>query len=178
MADTLSPEQLETFLQELGKRYAKPATLYLLGGGALILLGSTRLTLDIDYVGIDLPDRWDELQILISQIADELDLKIDAVPNDMIPPLADTEQRQILVGTYGKLQVVIIDPYAIAIGKLDRGFPTDIEDVVFLIRRNYIQLAALEKTILEILPTARTLDLTPQQIQQNLTSVRQLLKRY
>lgn len=45
---------IEEFLARLGGRYPKQATLYLLGGGALILLGSSRDTLDIDYVGNDM----------------------------------------------------------------------------------------------------------------------------
>ena len=40
---------LRLFLQRLGARYPRPATLYLLGGSALCLLGSPRVTLDVDY---------------------------------------------------------------------------------------------------------------------------------
>lgn len=47
-------ERVRTFLTEVGRRYQQPATLLLLGGSALCLLGSTRATLDIDYVGHDL----------------------------------------------------------------------------------------------------------------------------
>ena len=45
---------IEEFLARLGSHYLKESTLYLLGGSALILLGSSRDTLDIDYVGDDM----------------------------------------------------------------------------------------------------------------------------
>jgi len=54
----------------LGKRYAREATLLLLGGSALCLLGSPRPTLDIDYVGDDL--NKNELQQLIDLGAFEM----------------------------------------------------------------------------------------------------------
>ncbi len=177
MADILSAEQITRFLQELGKRYPKRETLYLLGGSALLLLGSNRSTLDIDYIGDDNPARWNDLQRLIAELSAEMDLKVDAVPYDeMIPPLGGTTERQIEVGAYGNLEVVVLDPYAIAIGKLERGFPSDLEDVVFLVLRGYIQLAQLEQEVLKVLPKAREFDLNIRQLQESLATVRQLLK--
>lgn len=178
MADSVSTKQLESFLQELGKRYPKSATLYLLGGSALVLLGGNRPTLDIDYVGIDIPGLWDELQHLIDELASEMGLKVDAVPyQEMIPPLADAANRHIRVGEYGRIHVYIFDPYGIALGKLDRGFPSDLEDVVFLIRRNLISLTQLEKFIQDAIPSARQFDLNPKQMQKNLDIVRRMFGR-
>ncbi|MCL4831458.1 MAG: hypothetical protein KJZ86_03420 [Caldilineaceae bacterium] len=57
---TITSDQIQSFLTELGSRYPQQATLTLLGGSALCLLGSERPTLDIDYVGDDL--RKSELQ--------------------------------------------------------------------------------------------------------------------
>lgn len=176
MADDIDAAKLESFLQELSKRYLKPATLYLLGGSALILLGSTRRTLDVDYVGIDIPGRWTELQQLIAELATEMQLKIEAVPyGEMIPPLPDSAQRHILIGNYGQLEVFVIDPYAMALGKLDRGFPSDLEDVVFLIQRNFITVVQLEKMIRDVIPFAAQYDLNPNQMQANLAIVQKML---
>lgn len=176
MADHISPATLEAFFQELGKRYPMPATLYLLGGGALILLGSSRNTLDVDYVGIDIPALWTDLQQTIAELALEMEIKIEAVPyNEMIPPLRDSAARQIPVGIYGNVQVVVIDPYAMALGKLDRGFPTDLEDIVFLVRHELVNLNDLEKFVQAAIPRAQEFDLTPHQMRQNLQTVRQIL---
>lgn len=46
--------QIKEFLTAVGNRCEPNSTLFLLGGGALELLGGTRPTLDLDYVGNDL----------------------------------------------------------------------------------------------------------------------------
>jgi hypothetical protein len=40
----LATSEIQGFLQRLGERYSHPATLYLLGGGALCFLGNPRRT--------------------------------------------------------------------------------------------------------------------------------------
>jgi Nucleotidyltransferase of unknown function (DUF6036) len=178
VADTVSAEQVGSFLQELGRRYPKPAVLYLLGGSALALLGDSRPTLDIDYVGSDIRGRWDELQRLIDEVATEMDLKIDAVPyEEMIPLPPGWAQRHIHVGDYGEIHVYVFDPYAIALGKLDRGFPTDLEDVVFLIEHNFVILSQLEEFVQAAIPDANEYDLNPRQEHESLAALRQMLKR-
>lgn len=177
MADRVNTAHLEKFFLELGKRYHKPALLYLVGGSALVLLGSDRPTLDIDYVGIDIPGLWDELQRLIDQIASELDLKIEAVPyREMIPLSKETEERHLHVGKYGAIDVYVFDPYAMALGKLDRGFPTDLEDIVFMLKNNLVQLSLLDQVVQDALPLANQYDMNPKQMQKNLDAVRLLLK--
>jgi hypothetical protein len=52
--ESVAKETIQIFLAEVGRRYDKPGVLYLLGGSALCLLGNSRPTLDIDYVGDDL----------------------------------------------------------------------------------------------------------------------------
>lgn len=178
MADRVNTAHLENFFRELGKRYEKRATLYLVGGSALVLLGSDRPTLDIDYVGIDIPELWDEVQRLIDQIATEMELKIEAVPyREMIPLSSETEERHLHVGKYGTMDVYVFDPYAMALGKLDRGFPTDLEDIVFMLKRNLIHLSLLEKVVQDALPVASQYDMNPKQMQMNLAAVRQMLER-
>ncbi|MEZ4660526.1 MAG: hypothetical protein R2911_23465 [Caldilineaceae bacterium] len=76
---------INAFLTEVGKRHLQPASLILLGGSALCLLGSTRSTLDIDYVGHDL--RKNPLQQTIDQVAQEMQLDVEAVPIDEFVPM-------------------------------------------------------------------------------------------
>ncbi len=47
-AGGLTAADVEAFLQRLGERVQEPATLYLVGGSAMCLLGSPRRTLDND----------------------------------------------------------------------------------------------------------------------------------
>ncbi|MCX6053324.1 MAG: hypothetical protein NTZ74_00120 [Chloroflexi bacterium] len=46
--------QIQSILQVLGERVPPLSSLYLVGGGALVLLGSSRLTIDIDFIGDDI----------------------------------------------------------------------------------------------------------------------------
>ncbi len=178
MAGELTRVEVDAFLQELGKRYTKPAVLYIVGGGALLLLDSPRRTLDIDYVGHDMPIRWTELQRAIDALANEMGLKVEAVPlDDMIPLPMNFAERHVTVGKYGNIQVYVFDPYAIALSKLDRGNESDLADIVFLIERNYINPNVLEQALRNAAPRAGEFDLNPRQMDKNLDAVRQMLKR-
>ena len=44
----IATTEILDFLKRLGERYVRPATLFLMGGSALCLLGNPRRTLDID----------------------------------------------------------------------------------------------------------------------------------
>lgn len=152
---------LQDFLTRLGNRYPQQANLYLLGGSALILLGSLRDTLDIDYVGDD--TRKDDFQIVIDEVAAELNLETEAVPIDRFIPLPKgSEQRKIHIGLFGKINAYVIDPYSIALSKIDRGFETDLEDVLFLMRNNQVDLIKLEQILMDSLPHAGKFDFHPE----------------
>jgi hypothetical protein len=152
---------IQEFLARLGSRYPKQATLYLLGGSALILLGSSRDTLDIDYVGNDI--QKDDFQILIEEIATELELETEPVPIERFIPLPEgNEQRNIHIGQFGNVNAYIIDPYSIALSKVDRGFETDLEDLIFLIQHNQINMEELEQIIKKSLSHAGKFDLHPE----------------
>jgi hypothetical protein len=158
--NNMSRQNIQEFLERLGGRCSKGANLYLLGGSALILLGSSRDTLDIDYVGDDI--QKDDFQIAIEEIAGELALEAEAVPIDRFIPLPEgSEQRKIHIGQFGNVNAYIFDPYAIAFSKLDRGMDVDLEDIVFLIRRNHINLQELENILQNALSKAGKFDLHP-----------------
>lgn len=170
----IAVSQIITLLTEVGQRHQQPATLLLLGGSALRLLGSPRPTLDIDYVGHDL--HKNDLQQVLEQVAQEMGLEIEAVPiNEFVPLPSDAQQRQLSVGTYGALNVYILDPYTIALSKIDRGFDTDIEDIIFLIRQGFITLTQLETVVSDAMGQAQNFDLTPIAMLEHLQDVRNQL---
>lgn len=171
---TITSDQIQSFLTELGSRYPQQATLTLLGGSALCLLGSERPTLDIDYVGDDL--RKNELQRVIEQIADEFHIVIDAVPIEQFVPVPDgADRRRVRIGQFGQVTVYVLDPYTIALSKLDRGFDTDIDDILFLIRRNLITIQQLEETTRNALQRAGEFSMDSQAVRAHLQSVQNLL---
>jgi hypothetical protein len=173
--ETIAADQLYAFLTELGDRYARPATLVLLGGSALCLLGSDRPTLDIDYVGDDL--HKNELQRTIEQVAQELRITVDAVPIfQFVPMPTGADDRRLLIDRFGDIDVYVLDPYTIALSKLDRGFDTDIEDIVFLIRRKLIVFEQLERVAMIALARASEFGMNSADVKAHLQTVRELLK--
>lgn len=153
-----------------------PAQLYLIGGAALCLLGSPRSTLDLDYIGNDLAKN--ALQQSIEAVATEMQLDVEAVPLDQFIPLPDGAQERIrLIDIFGAITVSVFDPYSIALSKLARGFDTDIEDIVFLIQRNFIAVDELEAITVKALLRGREFDIIPGEVRQNFQAVYRRLAR-
>ncbi|HMR66898.1 MAG TPA: DUF6036 family nucleotidyltransferase [Anaerolineae bacterium] len=130
----LGSSEIQNFLQQLGDRYPGAGRLYLLGGSALCLLGSTRRTLDIDY-SLAAPDEdMDQLQATVDALAMELKLDLEAVPlEEFIPLPEESETRHRRVDQFGGITVYVYDPYSLALSKVARGFETDLEDVLFML---------------------------------------------
>lgn len=171
---TITIDHIRAFLTEVSRRHTQPDTLILLGGGALCLLGSPRATLDIDYVGHDL--HKSALQQVIDQVAKEMQLDVEAVPIDEFVPLPDEAQaRRLPFGQFGSIEVAILDPYTIALSKLDRGFDIDLEDVLFLLHQGLIQLEELERIVETAIVDAQEFDLNPDAIHEHLQAVRDQL---
>ncbi|MCC6261355.1 MAG: hypothetical protein IT311_10875 [Anaerolineales bacterium] len=164
-------ENIQEFLKKLGNRFPEPATLYLLGGSALILLGSSRDTLDIDYVGSDIQS--DEFQKTLEEVAHELELETEAVPIQEFIPIAQTGlSRSLYFGKFGNIQAYIFDPYSIALSKLDRGFDTDLDDVIFLLKKNIINLQQVESFINQTSGSAKEFDIDTNQMRSHLDAIR------
>jgi Nucleotidyl transferase AbiEii toxin, Type IV TA system len=152
--------EIKSLLQSLGERVPPGSQLILIGGGALALLGSPRLTVDIDFVGDDVHPS--EFHRSIMQIARELKIDAEPVPLDRFVPLpVGSTARQIHIGKFGNLEIYVADPYSIALTKLDRGFDTDFDDLVFLIQQDLVSLNELERIMRDALPYARKYDLNP-----------------
>lgn len=170
----IAKETIYAFLAEVGRRYQKSADLYLIGGSALYLLGNPRPTLDIDYIGDDL--RKNELQHIIDEVAHDMRLEVDAVPIDGFIPLAsESFERRVFVAEFNGLHVYIFDPYAIALSKIDRGFDTDVEDILFLIRRGDVEYVELEKLVFMALEQAAVFGLDSRAMLSHLQAVRNSL---
>jgi hypothetical protein len=152
--------ELENALTQLGKRLPPQSQLTLIGGGALLLLGSPRLTMDIDFIGDDVQPN--ELHRQIIQIAKEMKIQMEPVPFERFTPLPKgSEERQIPIAQFGNLNVYVADPYSIALSKIDRGLDSDLEDIVFLIKNRHIKLTELEKITKNAVSKAGKFDLHP-----------------
>lgn len=76
-----------------------------------------------------------------------------------MPP--DGISRNIYIGQFGNPEVFVAGPYSIALSKLDRGFDTDLEDIVFLIQTQHINFDEFESMLQEALPQTEKYDLNP-----------------
>lgn len=129
----------------------------------MVLLGSPRLTIDIDFVGDDISPS--ELHKTILQIAKEQRIYMEPVAIERFIPLPDgSEERTIRIGQFGNLEVFVADPYSIALSKLDRGFDTDFDDLVFLVRQNLVEIQLLERMTEISLSRAREFDMNPTEV--------------
>lgn len=176
MGSSIDEELIRQFLEELGRRISHPDRLILLGGGALLLLGSSRQTLDLDYVGDDLTKN--ELQQVIDALADEMRVSVEAVPFDtFVPVSAAAQARHRFIGRFGVLDVYVFDLYSIAVSKLDRGLDTDIADVAFLVQRELVDLAVLQTELSAALTQARAFAMNPEEAQAHLDELRRALNK-
>ena len=119
--ESVTAAKLKSFLQRLAERYPGPATIYLLGGSALCLLGSPRVTLDVDYiVEVALEDAA-RFRTILAELATEMRLDLEDVPLvEFIPLPPGARERRRAVGRFGQLEVYIFDPYSIALSKIAR----------------------------------------------------------
>jgi len=173
----ITADDIRTFLKKLGERYTRPGTLYLLGGGAICLLGNPRPTVDLDYAA-DFSSSDAQLREAMLTVAKEMALDLEDVTlREFIPLPNGIEQRHRHMGTFGQLEVYVFDPYSIALSKVARGFETDLEDVMFLIHRRLIAFKELETMVLAALPRAQEFDIDPREFRQNWETLRKLARR-
>ncbi len=165
--EPVTVDSLNTFLQRLGESFPQHTAFYLLGGSALLILGNPRQTLDIDYTtDLDLPGQH-ALEQVMNRLAAQFRLDIESVPiSEFVPLPPGSEARRQFIGHYGNLDVYIYDLYTIALSKIARGFDTDLEDVVFLVRQGLITLTELKKNFQAVLPRAASADISPKEFQQ------------
>jgi hypothetical protein len=142
--EPVTTANLKSFFQRLSQRYAGPATIYLLGGSALCLLGNPRTTLDVDYTFEIAPENAARFQAAVAELAAEMRLDLEDIPFDEFVPLpSGALERHRAVGQFGQLEVYIFDPYSIALSKIARGFEADLEDVMFMLREHLIEFDQL-----------------------------------
>lgn len=168
---------LQDLMRGLGERCSQPATLYLLGGSALCLLGSPRQTLDLDYIAETSPETGHEFKEILVDLAASLELDVEEVPiGEFIPLPESAAERRRLVGRFGQIIVYIFDPYTIALSKIARGFESDLEDVMFLLQAGVIQYAELEQHFHEVLPRAAHFEIDPKDFRAYFAEIRRQMK--
>lgn len=175
--EPVTSEALQAFLGRLSERYSGRGAFYLLGGSALLLLGGPRETRDVDYALELEPGTKVAFQRVLEALATELNLDLELVLlEEFIPLPPRAHERRQLVGHYGQLEVYIFDPYSIALSKIARGFESDLEDVVFMLRQGLIEFTELEQLFNVILPDAPKVDIDRAEFRTYFDEVRRRVK--
>ena len=167
--------EIQSVLQILGERVPPSSRLLLVGGSALVLLGSPRRTIDIDFIGDDVSPS--ELDKIIMLVARELKIYIEPVAMERFIPIPDGfDERTIRIGQFGNLEVFVADPYSIALTKLDRGFDTDFDDMIFLVHRNLVDVEELERITRNALSRSHGFDINSNEVLAHLQELKDRLK--
>ncbi len=175
--EPVTSEALQAFWKRLSERYASRGVFYLLGGSALLLLGSPRETRDVDYLVEPAPEADADLRSALDALATELKLDLELVSlSEFIPLPPQAHERRRLIGRYGQLEVYIFDLYSIALSKIARGFESDLEDVVFMLRQGLIEFGELERLFNAILPDAPKADISRAEFSAYFEEVRRRVK--
>lgn len=126
---------IELFFKRLSEFVTEDIDIYLLGGCALIILGASRATQDIDF---EIRGASDETIENIQKFCNEENIPInyseDAGKWGMIS-ISNNRKTALPYGNFGRITVKILDPFDMSIGKIERFTDIDIQDVIFLIKK-------------------------------------------
>jgi hypothetical protein len=127
MQDPTRAETILEFLRELGTRVHVPARLELGGSGALILAGLlSRRTEDIDAVD-EVPAPLRSEHELLQQLADRYGIRLAHFQSHYLP--TGWRERIRSLGRFGTLDVFLVDPVDIFVGKLFSKRDKDLDDL-------------------------------------------------
>ena len=134
---------IDLFFKRLSEFITEDIDIYLLGGCALILLGASRTTQDIDF---EIRGASDETIERIQQFCNDENIPVnfseDAGKWGMIS-INSNRNTTLPYCCFERITVRILDPFDMIIGKIERFTDIDIQDVTFLIGKFSIEAEEL-----------------------------------
>jgi hypothetical protein len=169
---TVTKQQVEQFLQDLGRAFRGRGRMYLLGGAALVHAGvPCEPTQEIGLV----VTRGD-LYRAARKVAQAMNVAIEFTSLSLWIPLpSQWETMSRYVGRYGKIDVFYLDFYAVALSKMNRGNDRDIKDVKLLLQQELLSLAELDaayEEVVESVGKGRYRRMDPQQFARRYQAIR------
>lgn len=153
-------QRIDRFLQQLGRRFAKPGRVYLVGGTSLVYEGLRSQTLDIDLTFEIAPEDHALFIEVVRELKESLSLNIEEVsPADFIPLPAGYQDRSEYINRYGQLDVFHFDLYSTALSKIARGTEEDFADVFSLLKSDRLDMDTLTQLFNEIISDFATTSL-------------------
>jgi hypothetical protein len=122
----LSPITIRQFLRELGSAIAHPARITMGGAASLVLRGLlSRATEDVDVVD-EVPAVIRDEREILQELSVRYGLRMTHFQSHYLP--RDWESRTVDFGTFGKIQVRLVDALDIVAGKVFSARPKDLDD--------------------------------------------------
>jgi Nucleotidyltransferase of unknown function (DUF6036) len=138
MSTTKIPEPWNTFFEEIDRRINRKACLHCMGGFVVTTLwGAPRKTGDVDVLTIQPGNEHKPILDMAgkgSELHHRHKLYIDYVSMCTYPEDYAQRLREIFPGALKYLQLFALDPYDIALTKLERNSQRDRDDVMYLAR--------------------------------------------
>lgn len=132
------PEPWKSFLEEVDGRVEGAVELHCLGGFVVTMFyGLGRSTADVDVITIAPGDVIGQLIQLAgkgSELHRRYGIYLDLVTIATVPEDYDQRLVEILTGSFKCLRLFALDPYDIALSKLERNIQRDRDDVKYLAR--------------------------------------------
>ena len=126
---------IEHFFKRLSEFITEDIDIYLLGGCALIILGASRATQDIDF---EIRGASDETIERIQQFCNDKNIPVnfseDAGMWGMIS-INNNRNTALPYCDFGKISVRILAPLDMSIGKIERFTDIDVQDIIFIIKK-------------------------------------------
>jgi hypothetical protein len=132
------PEPWRSFFQEIDESLSEETALEILGGFVVTqVYGALRSTADIDVVSIT-PKKLSQKLLELAGEGSPLHKKhrvyLDSVGIAPLPENYEDRLGEIVAGTFRNLRLLVLDPYDVALAKIERNIQRDRDDVRFLAR--------------------------------------------
>jgi hypothetical protein len=149
MSSEFPPEPWHSFFSDLDKALQSTARLDCIGGFVVTqLYGLARPTADVDVIELAPKEASHTLMQIASQggpLHRKHRIYLDRVAVAVIPENYEDRMIEMFPGTYRHLSLMALDPYDIALSKLERNSQKDRDDVRFLSRSIPFDLTTLQQ---------------------------------
>ncbi len=134
MSSETIPQPWRSFLREIDDHVTEEHYFHCLGGFVVTqMYGSVRTTSDIDF--LTLVGNGDDLvgyAGIGSPLYDKYGLYLDPVGVANVPDSYEARLTEMYPGAFARLRLFALDPYDIALSKIERNIERDREDVKYL----------------------------------------------
>jgi hypothetical protein len=141
------PDPWRLFLEDVDEGITGPTVLHCLGGFVVSMrYGMPRPTADVDLLCVSPPAMRDELLALAgkqSPLFRKHKVYLDFVVLRVQPENYEQRLDEMFAGAFERLRLMALDPYDLALTKLDRNSPRDREDFRYLAESVPLDMATL-----------------------------------